>query len=94
MENREEILTMLAKEWGILPKQPNEFTTTEIAETMEKIGYEGGQTHIQRQVKGCVDAGFIQSRTIKSHGGGGQQKAFSPVDGKTWEDVLQYLKDK
>jgi len=94
MENREEILITLARTWGILPKQANEFTTNEIIKVIENLGYEGGQTHIQRQVKECTDAGLLQARKIKSHEGGGNQNAFSPADGKTWEDVLQYLKDK
>ena len=92
--NREEILKSLAKEWGILPQQENEFTVKELIKTIGSLGYEGSDGHITRQIKKCVSAGIVQLRSIKSHKGGGHQNAFSPADGKTWEDVLQYLKDK
>jgi len=91
---KDKILTQLAKEWGQFPQQENELTVTDIIEAISGAGATASEAHIQRKLKKLVKENLLVSRKINSHSGGGQRWVYSPVEGKTWKDVLQYLKNK
>ena len=90
--DKERVLRMLAKEWGVLPIQENELSTRDILEAIHKSGAEASDGHIQRQLKKVIKEGLLTKRAVKSHAGGGHMIVFYPAQGKTWEDVLQYIK--
>lgn len=92
--DKEKILNELAMVWGILPQQENEVTSSDLVKSFSDSGYEISRGHIQRQLKRLCDQGFLISRNILSHQGGGNTKAYSPAGDKTWEDVLKYIKKK
>ena len=90
--DKEKVLIMLAKEWGVLPIQENELSTRDILEAIHKSGAEASEGHVQRQLKKIIQEGLLTKRGVKSHSAGGHLNVYSPVEGKTWEDVLQYIK--
>jgi predicted transcriptional regulator len=92
MMDKEKVLRILAKEWGVLPQQEDEFSTKDILEAIRELGAVASEGHIQRKLKKVIQEGFLTKRAIKSHAGGGHMNVYSPAEGKTWEDVLQYIK--
>lgn len=92
--DKEEVLKQLAKAWGDFPQQENELSGRDILEAIELAGATVSIGHIQKQMRKLMDEGWVSSRKINSHASGGNMQIYSPAEGKTWEDVLQYLKNK
>lgn len=90
--DRGNILEMLAKEWGTLPQQDNEFSANEIHEFITKAGYVTNFDMIKKRLRSLEGQGILTTRGITAAGSGGRRYLYSPADGKTWEDVLQYIK--
>ena len=94
MMDKEKVLNELAEAWGMLPQQENELTSGDILQYFSEQGFILSLGYIQRKLKTLADQKMLQYRIIMSSSGGGNTKAYSPVNGKTWEDVLQYIKKK
>ena len=95
MDNKkEEVLRMLAKAWSCDNVREDEFTVADFVRILNSVGKKIGKSHIQRKLKDMVDAGKLKVRSAKNPATKATCNAYSPPEGKSWEDVLQYLKDK
>jgi len=92
--NKNAVLMALAEEWGIHDVKEDEFTRNELDAMLKEVGSEISPAHIQRKLKALVTDGVLTSRSARIPGGGGRCNAYKPAEGKTWEDVLQYIKVK
>ena len=92
--DKEKVLEQLAKAWGDFPQQDNELSGRDIIDAIELAGATASIGHIQKQTTKLVNEGWLSARKTNSHSSGGTMRIYSPVEGKTWEDVLQYLKNK
>jgi len=95
MVNKEEVLMELSKLWTADAVRDDELTKAEIMESIIKIGGKVSKSYIERRLIEMCDEGIMGRRSAKRRSGvGGKCFAYSPAEGKTWEDVLQYLKNK
>ena len=94
MANKEAVINALAKEWHTGIQTENEFTTSDMSRALSQTGTSLSRGEISRKMKKLIDDGVLQSRRVKRKDGSGSCNAYSPVEGKSWEDVLQYIKKK
>lgn len=92
--DKNEVLQQLAEEWNQEAVREDELTVIETSRFLKDAGMEMSTSYVGRKMKKLVDDGVLKSRTAKRNGVGGTIHAYSPVEGKTWEDVLQYIKKK
>ena len=95
MVNKEEVLTTMSKLWADDAVRDDELTKIEIINAVTEIGGSVSASYIDRRLIKMCDEGIMGRRSAKRRTGvGGKCYAYSPAEGKTWEDVLQYLKNK
>ena len=85
---------MLANAWSCELVREDEFIVNDFENILAQAGLDLCKSHIQRKLKDAVDAGMLKARTAKNPLSKGTCNAYNPPEGKSWEDVLQYLKDK
>jgi len=90
--NKDDVLKQLAHEWAVTDIRDDELTTSDIKDALYKAGSRASKEFVSRRMKRLVDEGLVQRREVRLAEGGGRRFAYSPVEGKTWEDVLQYIK--
>lgn len=89
--DKNEVLKALAHEWGIEEVKENEFTRNDMLQMMKDAGYDVSENYVGKKIKSLTEAGILQGRSAKRPFGG-KVNAYSPAEGKSWEDVLQYIK--
>lgn len=92
--DKEKVLEQLAKAWGAFPQQDNELSARNIFDAIELAGGTISMGHVQKNMKKLMEEGWLSGRRINAHASGGKMHVYSPAEGKTWEDVLQYIKEK
>jgi len=94
MSTKDEVLRALVQEWGLTEPKENEMTVKELVDIMNMSDHTTDTSNIYNNLAKMVDQGILQNRWAKNPHGGSRLKAYSPAEGKTWEDVLQYIRGK
>lgn len=92
MVSKTEVLRALTEEWGCLPPKENEMVVKEFEAILNQIGMDLHRSTISTKLSNMISKGMLQDRWAQNPGGGSRIKAYSPAEGKEWEDVLQYIK--
>lgn len=89
--DKEKVLAQLSREWCVLPPREDELTARDIMNALKSVGSLNSKEYVYRKLKDLCDQEILQKRqALRS--GGGKITAYSPAEGKSWEDVLQYIK--
>ena len=91
--DKDKVLQQLVDAWAVTPIRDDELTIKDISEALRKAGSKHSKDFVHRRVTNLLDVGVLQRREVRVNGSSqGLSYAYSPADGKTWEDVLQYIK--
>lgn len=89
--DKEKVIQQLANAWAITDIREDELTTSEVREALKEVGSRNSREFVSRKMSSLVEQEILQRREVRVVGGG-RKYAYSPAEGKTWEDVLQYIK--
>jgi len=88
---KDKLLAQLSQEWCISKPRDDELTARDIMDALKAVGSLNSKEYVYRKLKDLCDQELLQKRPALRNGGG-KITAYSPAEGKTWEDVLQYIK--
>lgn len=91
--DKERVIQQLASAWAITDIREDELTTADMREALQAVGSRNSREFVSRKMSALMEKGLLQRREVRVNGGG-RRYAYSPAEGKTWEDVLQYIKVK
>lgn len=94
MVSKDDVLNALAEEWGLTDATDDEFTQSDLEEALRATKSVVSSSTISRKLSIMADEGIIEHREVRAATTGGRCKAYKPAEGKTWDDVLQYIKKK
>ena len=92
--DKERVLKALADEWRTEAVREDEFTTNDMRDILKDVGSDSGKHIVYDKLGKMVADGILSVRKARRKQAGGNVNAYSPAEGKTWEDVLQYIKVK
>jgi len=92
--DKERVLKALADEWRTEAVRDDEFTTSDMREMLKVNGSDNSKDFVYQKLGRMVADNILSVRRAKQKQAGGSVNAYSPAEGKTWEDVLQYIKVK
>jgi hypothetical protein len=90
MMDKDAVIKILTKEWNREPVREDEMTINDFVEFSKPKTV--SREVIRKELEGIVDAGLLVVREAKMVGVAGTCNAYSLAEGKSWEDVLQYIK--
>lgn len=85
------VLKQLIDEWNQDPLQEDEFTIKDLEELPE---LNLKKDAIRNRLESLISGGVLKKRLVRNPYSSGNCSAYSVAEGKTWEDVLQYIKKK
>ena len=91
--DKEKVLAQLADVWAVTDIRDDELTLNDVRDALKAAGSKHSKEFTTRRMKSLLEAGLVERREVRiGSKAGGVQYAYSPVEGKSWEDVLQYIK--
>lgn len=90
--DKDAVIAQLASEWNMEPVRDDEITVKDFVEFgIIDLSADTIRNRLDRLEK----EGILKKRQARNQSeSGGHCSAYSVVEGKTWEDVLQYIKKK